>query len=124
MAFWPRLRFALRPVAAWAAALGLLIAASAPAEWAEFNIWLVLFVGASSLPLVGLGAVICFAFPRYLAAHRYVAALVAVVIGVVFGFALAGGLGMLSLVVSVPAACLFLLSTYWWPWRMPGPDAG
>ncbi len=124
MPFWPRLWFSLRPVAAWAAALGLLLASSALSDWVAFDAWLIMFLGASSLPLVGLGAVICFAFPRYLAAHRSLAALAAVVIGVVFGFALAGGLGLLSLVVSVPAACLFLLSTYRWQWRVPGPDSG
>jgi hypothetical protein len=70
----------------------------------------------ASIPLVALASLVCFASARSVASHPFPWTLGAVFVALLTGTVLAGLAGVIfSLMVSVPAAMLFLFAMRQWP---------
>jgi hypothetical protein len=84
------------------------------------SLWLTKLLAMVSVPLVGLASVICFAVPQSIASHPFVWTFVAVIATSIAAFSIANLAGLVfSLMVSVPAAVLFLVSMRLWPLTVP-----
>ena len=74
----------------------------------------------ASVPLVGVASLICFALPQPIATHPFPWTLAAVITISIVAFGVASFAGLVfSLMVSVPAAVLFLVSVRLWPLTVP-----
>jgi hypothetical protein len=106
-----------RLLGAWAIPLGVLVfAGSAGYREANFYVQL-LFVG--SFPLIVLASLICFVFARSVAGYPIGWALAAILTTITIGVAEAMFAGViLVLVLSGPAAALFVLSAKMSPLRI------
>jgi hypothetical protein len=110
-----RLLVVARLIGSWAAPLALLGGISLfTGSWQAS--WLVGILFLASIPLVALASLVCFASARSVASHPSPWTLGAVFIFLLAGAALAGLAGVIfSLMVSIPAAVLFLLAMRQWP---------
>jgi hypothetical protein len=110
-----RLGVVARVVGAWAATLVLLTLLFGIFGRSGEGVWLVGMLTVASTPLVILASSICFAFPGLIALRPYIWTLAAVLTALIIGTGTFGRAGLLSLLVSVPAAALFLFSEHLWP---------
>ena len=79
-------------------------------------LWLMKLLFVSSIPLAALASVVCFTFPYSISRYPFPWTLLALVTASGVAFSLAGEAGLIfSLMVSFPAAVMFLLSMRRWP---------
>jgi hypothetical protein len=110
-----------RLLGAWVIPLGVLVIAGS-AGYREANFYVQLLL-VGSVPLIVLASLICFVFARSVAEHPVSWALAAIFTTVTIAAAEAGFAGaILSMVLSVPAAGLFVLLAKIWPVRMPATN--
>jgi hypothetical protein len=110
-----RLLVVARLIGTWAAPLALLGGIGLlTGSWQA--LWLVELLCVASIPLVALASLVCFAFSRSVASHPFPWTLGAILIALLAGAVLAGLAGVIfSLMVSIPAAMLFLFAMRQWP---------
>ena len=110
-----RLLVVARLIGTWAAPLVLLGGFGLlTGSWQA--LWLVELLCVASIPLLSLASLVCFVFARSVASHAFPWTVGALIITLLAGSVLAGTAGgIFSLMVSVPAAMLFLFSMRQWP---------
>jgi hypothetical protein len=110
-----RLLVVARLIATWAAPLALL-GGFGLLTGAWQALWLVELLCVASIPLVALGSLVCSVFARSVASYAFPWTVSALLITLLTGSVVAGiAGGIFSLMVSVPAAMLFLFSMRQWP---------
>ena len=111
-----RLLVVARLIGAWAAPLALLGGVGLlTGSWQA--LWLAKILFLASLSLAGLASLVCFVLAHSVASQPFPWTVGAVFISLLAGSVAAGNAagGLFSLMVSVPAAVLFLLSIRQWP---------
>jgi hypothetical protein len=110
-----RLLVVARLIGTWAAPLALLGSFGLlTGSWG--TLWLVEILFLASIPLVALASLVCFVLADSVASHPFPWTLGAVFVALLTGTVLAGLAGVIfSLMLSVPAAMLFLFYMRQWP---------
>jgi hypothetical protein len=110
-----RLLVVARLIGIWAAPLALLGGVGlVTGSWQ--TLWLVEILCLASIPLVALASLVCFVLAPSVASHPFPWTVGALFITLLTGSVAAGEAGaVFSLMVSIPAAVLFLLSMRQWP---------
>jgi hypothetical protein len=110
-----RLLVVARLIGAWAAWLALLGGLGLlTGSWQI--LWLVEILFLASIPLVASASLVCFVLAHSVASHPFPWTVSALFISLLVGSVVAGTAGAIfSLMLSVPAGVLFLLSLRQWP---------
>ena len=117
MATWLRLAVSLKVIGAWGGALLLwVLLACVSSEQSAWGIWWwIKILSLFSLPIGVVAVVAAFIFARSISAKPVLWAKWAVAISLLLGIAIAQGAGIFALVVSLPAAVIFVLLDRWVP---------
>jgi hypothetical protein len=110
-----RLIVAARIVGSWLGGLAVLAAIISLANRGGDTLLGVEFLGAASIPVLCLVLVIALPFPYSVSRHPLIWTFGGVLIALFMSEAQVKHAGVWSLLVSVPAALIFLLLAYLWP---------
>jgi hypothetical protein len=116
-----RISIAARLAASWSLALLMLAGISLIFGKVWEGLWLTKMLALGSLPLLALAVIVSFVFARSVSSHPYLWTIAAVVAALIVATSIAGRVGLLSLVISIPAAIVFLTLRRIWP--PPGVQA-
>jgi hypothetical protein len=110
-----RLFVVARLIGAWAVPLVLILGSGLLTIFWQ-ALWLAEILFLVSIPLVALASLVCFVFAHSVASHPIPWTVSALMITLLAGAVLAGLAGVIfSLIVSIPAATLFVFAMRQWP---------